>query len=198
MTHLPLTPGPGDALVLVDVQNDFLPGGSLAVKEGDQVVAPLNRCIELFHQRKLPIFTTRDWHPADHCSFVAQGGPWPPHCVAGTHGADFAPDLHLPPHLPIVKIGKGHDPAKDSYSGFEGTDLDRHLNLLGVKRLFVGGLATDYCVLNTVLDGLKLGYQVVVLSDAIRAVDVNPGDGDKALAEMTAKGVALAETGALA
>ena len=197
MTDLPIIPGPGDALVLVDVQNDFLPGGSLAVKEGDQVVPPLNRCIELFSARKLPIFATRDWHPANHCSFVAQGGPWPPHCVAGTRGAEFAPTLYMPPHLPIVKINKGHDPAKDAYSGFEGTDLDQHLKQLGVKRLFVGGLATDYCVLNTVLDGLKLGYQVIVLRDAIRAVDVTPGDGDRALAEMTGKGASLAETGAL-
>lgn len=193
-----LTPGPGDALVVVDVQNDFLPGGSLAVKEGDQVVSPLNRCIELFRQRRLPIFATRDWHPADHCSFKAQGGPWPPHCIVGSHGAEFAPDLLLPPDLPMVKIGKGNDPAKDSYSGFQDTDLDRMLKMQGVQRLFVGGLATDYCILNTVVDGLRLGYQVVVLADAIRAVDVKPGDGDRALADMTGKGALLAESGALA
>lgn len=194
-TDLPLIPGPGDALLLVDVQNDFLPGGSLAVKDGDRVVPPLNRCIELFSARKLPIFATRDWHPADHCSFVTQGGPWPPHCVVGTHGAEFAPDLHLPPQLPIIKIGKGNDPAKDSYSGFEGTDLDRQLRQQGVTRLFVGGLATDYCVLKTVVDGLKLGYEAIVLTDAIRAVDVNPGDGDRALDEMTSHGAVLAESG---
>jgi nicotinamidase/pyrazinamidase len=117
--------------------------------------------------------------------------------VAGSHGAAFAPNLHLPPNRPIAKIGKGHNPAKDSYSGFEGTDMDQQMREQGVKRLFVGGLATDYCVLNTVLDGLKLGYQVVVLTDAIRAVNVNPGDGDRAEAEMARHGALLAKTGDL-
>jgi len=195
--HASLTPGPGDALVLVDVQNDFLPGGALAVVEGNQVVPPLNRCVTLFTNRGLPVYATRDWHPPDHCSFVAQGGPWPPHCVAGSHGAAFAPSLHLPGSLPIAKIGKGHNPAKDSYSGFEGTDMDQLMREQGVKRLFVGGLATDYCVLNTVLDGLKLGYQVVVLTDAIRAVNVKPGDGDRAESEMVRHGAILVKTGDL-
>jgi nicotinamidase/pyrazinamidase len=198
MTDFTLIPGPGDALLLVDVQNDFLPGGSLAVKEGDRVVMPLNRCIELFSDRHLPIFATRDWHPANHCSFVGQGGRWPPHCVAGTPGADFAPDLRLPADLPMVKIGKGNDPAKDSYSGFVDTELELRLGERAVKRLFVGGLATDYCVLNTVLDALKRGYLVVVLSDAIRAVEVNPGDGERALAAMKEMGALLVETGELA
>jgi nicotinamidase/pyrazinamidase len=196
-THASLIAGPGDALVLVDVQNDFLPGGALAVAEGDRVVPPLNRCIALFTGRGLPVYATRDWHPPDHCSFAPQGGPWPPHCVAGCPGADFAPDLRLPPGLPIVLIGKGHDPAKDSYSGFEGTDLDRLMRAEGVERLFVGGLATDYCVLNTVLDGLRLGYQVVVPTDAIRAVDVHPGDGERAVAEMAGRGAVLATTAEL-
>lgn len=198
MTDFPLIPGPGDALLLVDVQNDFLPGGSLAVKEGAEVVEPLNRCIELFSQRHLPIFATRDWHPADHCSFVGQGGPWPPHCVAGTPGADFAPGLRIPADLPMVKIGKGNAPAKDSYSGFVDTELDQQLGERAVLRLFVGGLATDYCVLNTVLDALRRGYRVMVLSDAIRAVEVNPGDGERALAAMEEMGALLVETGALA
>lgn len=176
----------GDALVVVDVQHDFLPGGSLAVPAGDQVIAPLVRCIDLFHQHGQPIYATRDWHPADHCSFQARGGPWPPHCVQGTEGAEIAPALNLPSSTMLVS--KASTAEKDAYSGFDGTPLDAQLKMYGIKRIFVGGLATDYCVLNTVRDGLKLGYQVYLLTDAIRAVNVNPDDGDKAVAEMLALG----------
>ena len=171
----------GDVLILVDVQNDFLPGGALAVTDGDAVVPVLNDCIRGFSQRRLPIFATRDWHPVNHCSFKAQGGPWPPHCVAGTPGAAFARRLELPHGAVVISKAEGEE---DAYSGFEGTDLNQRLPALGARRLFVGGLATDYCVLNTVLDGLRLGYQVRVLRDAIRAVDVISGDGDRALQEM--------------
>jgi len=172
----------GDALILVDVQNDFLPGGSLAVPCGDEVVPPLKRLIDRFTCCGLPVVATRDWHPADHCSFHQRGGPWPPHCVAGTAGAAFAPALALPGSARIVSKAVTAD--TDAYSGFGGTDLDGFLRTAGVRRLFVGGLATDYCVLNTVRDGLANGYAVMLLTDAIRAVDVQPGDGARAIAEM--------------
>ncbi len=185
-----LTPAQDDALIIVDVQNDFLPGGGLAVPGGDALIPVLNRCIARFVQAGLPIIATRDWHPANHCSFKARGGPWPPHCVTGTSGAEFPGTLELPADTPV--ISKATAPDKDAYSGFEGTGLESRLHTLGVTRLFVGGLATDYCVLNTVLDGLKLGFEVVLLTDAIQAVDVHPGDGARAIQEMQHKGAILA------
>jgi len=172
----------GDALIAVDVQNDFLPGGSLAVPEGDAVVPALNRYLAAFAARALPVYATRDWHPPDHCSFKAQGGIWPPHCVAATRGAEFARGLALPETAVI--ISKAVTPAIDSYSGFGGTDLAARLRAGRLTRLFIGGLATDYCVLNTVKDGITLGFEVLLLADAIRAVDVKPGDGARAQAEM--------------
>ncbi len=182
-------PGIGDALLVVDVQNDFLPGGRLAVPHGDEVVPVLNHCLALFSRLKLPVFASRCWHPADHCSFRAQGGPWPPHCIAGTRGAAFAPRLELPAGTTI--ISKGDTQERDAYSAFGGTDLDRHFKNAGVRRIFAGGLATDYCVLNTVKDGLGLGYTVVLLTDAVRAVEVTPGDGERALEEMRELGAQL-------
>ncbi len=179
-------PQPGDALLIVDVQNDFLPGGSLAVPRGDKVVPVLNRYIGEFLAHDLPVYATRDWHPERHCSFRAQGGPWPPHCVAHTRGAEFAPALRLPSAATVISKATSAD--RDAYSGFEGTDLDQRLRAAGVRRLFVGGLATDYCVLNTVRDALQLGYEVLLLADAIRAVEVEPGDGQRAEAEMTRLG----------
>lgn len=178
-----------DALVIVDVQNDFLPGGALAVPDGDAVLPVLNSYIALFESRGLAIFATRDWHPRDHCSFRAQGGPWPPHCVAFSRGAAFATDLQLP--CSAVIVSKAQAPDRDAYSGFEGTELETLLRARGASRLLVGGLATDYCVLNTVRDGLARGFQVRLLTDAIRAVNVNPGDGDRALAEMSGLGAQL-------
>lgn len=180
------TPEAGDALLILDVQNDFLPGGSLAVKEGDAVVTPLNRMIDAFRARGLPIYATRDWHPPDHMSFEAQGGPWPPHCIAGTAGAGFPAALHLPDD--VVVISKAATPEREAYSGFNATDLDRRLRGAGVRRLFVGGLTTDYCVLNSVRDALALGYQVLLLADAIRAVNVQAGDGARAEQQMVALG----------
>ena len=172
----------GDALIAVDVQNDFLPGGSLAVPEGDAVVPALNRYLAAFGARALPVFATRDWHPAKHCSFKARGGIWPPHCVAATRGAEFAGGLALPPAAVI--ISKAATPEADAYSGFAGTGLAARRRAGGVTRLFIGGLATDYCVLNTVRDALAADFDVLLLADAIRAVDVNPGDGARALGEM--------------
>lgn len=182
-----LTLTQGDVLVVVDVQNDFLPGGSLAVPRGDEVVPVLNRYLAAFVPRGLPIAATRDWHPPNHCSFQPYGGPWPPHCVAGSEGAAFAPALELPASSVLITL-KGTQLEKDAYSGFDGTDLDARLRARGVGRLFVGGLATDYCVLCTVEDGLKAGYAVVLLQDAIRAVNVRPGDGERAEAEMIRRG----------
>ncbi len=172
----------GDALIAVDVQNDFLPGGSLAVPQGDAVVPVLKRCIEAFAARALPVVATRDWHPPNHCSFQAQGGIWPPHCVAATRGAEFASGLALPPTA--VVISKATSAEADAYSGFGGTDLALRLHAMRVTRLYIGGLATDYCVLNTVRDALAEGFEVLLLADAIRAVDVHPGDGARALDEM--------------
>lgn len=172
----------GDALIAVDVQNDFLPGGSLAVPQGDAVVPAINRYLAAFAARALPVFATRDWHPANHCSFKAQGGIWPAHCVAATPGAAFAAGLALP--ATAVVISKAATPGADAYSGFSGTDLAARLRASGSTRLFVGGLATDYCVLNTVKDALVEGFAVLLLEDAIRAVDVHAGNGVRALAEM--------------
>lgn len=176
----------GDALLIVDVQSDFLTGGSLAVPQGDQVIPALNGYLAAFQQAKLPVLATRDWHPSDHCSFRPQGGPWPPHCVAGSAGAEFAPGLKLP--VDAIVISKATDRHRDAFSGFIGTELDHLLREAGVGRLFIGGLATDYCVLNTVRDALKLGYQTVLLQDAVRAVDVQPGDGERAVADMLKQG----------
>jgi len=176
------------ALVIIDVQNDFCPGGSLPVPEGDKVVAVLNRYIELFRAKELVIFASRDWHPARTGHFKAYGGIWPPHCVQGSRGAQFHPDLQLPPQAII--ISKGMDPTKDDYSAFAGVSeqqipFPETLKILGIRHLYVGGLATDYCVKETVLEGLRQGFSVTVLEDAVRGVDLNPGDSEKAMAEMT-------------
>ncbi len=178
--------GSGDALIVVDVQNDFLPGGSLAVPDGDAVIAVLNDYIARFRAAGSPIVATRDWHPPDHCSFVEQGGTWPPHCVADSPGAAFAERLALP--ADAIVISKATDPSKDAYSGFQDTGLADRLRALQVTRVYVGGLATDYCVLNTVRDALAAAFEVVLIDEAIRAVDVNEGDGERAIAEMRALG----------
>lgn len=183
--------GSGDALLVTDVQNDFLPGGKLAVSHGDEVVEILNGYILAFKWRGLMIVATRDWHPVDHCSFLAQGGPWPQHCVAGTDGARFAPGLDLPDNVLIVS--KATSPDREAYSSFEGTELDQLLCAAGIRRIFIGGLTTDYCVLNTARDGLRLGYAMVLLADAIRAVDVKPGDGARAIDEMVRLGAMCIE-----
>jgi nicotinamidase/pyrazinamidase len=185
----PLAIGPGDALLVADVQRDFLPGGALGVARGDEVIAPLNRCLAEWQARGLPIVVTRDWHPPDHCSFRAHGGPWPPHCVAGTVGAEVDPRLRVPPS-PIL-ISKATERDREAYSAFQGTDLESRLRAARVRRLFVGGLATEYCVLETVRDALALGFEAVVLLDGIRAIEAHAGDGRRAEEEMAALGAAL-------
>jgi nicotinamidase/pyrazinamidase len=179
----------GDALLLVDVQNDFLPGGALGVPDGDAVIAPLNGYLQAAAQRQLLIFASRDWHPRDHCSFKPQGGPWPEHCVAGTPGAQFAPALALPANA--TTISKATRPERDAYSAFEGTWLQALLTQANVDRVLIGGLATDYCVLNSVRDALAAGFRVVLLTDAIRAIDA--GDGARAEAQMIRLGAVPAE-----
>jgi nicotinate phosphoribosyltransferase len=176
----------GDALVIVDVQNDFLPGGALAVPNGDEVISPLNGYIDCFASRCLPVFATRDCHPADHCSFRSRGGPWPEHCVKGSHGAQISPQLKLSPSTEIVSKPSVRD--KETYSPFEGTGFENTLREKNVSRLFVGGLATDYCVLYTVLGARQRGFKVYYLRDAIRAVNAQPNDGEKAEREMKRAG----------
>lgn len=175
------------ALVIVDVQNDFCPGGALPVREGDKVVPVLNKYIQMFQKAGLVIYASRDWHPEKTKHFKAFGGVWPPHCVQGTKGAEFHPDLKLSPQTIILT--KGEDPNEDSYSGFQAHDpgqkpFTSSLKEKGIDHLYVGGLATDYCVRATVLDGLKQGFKVTVLMDAIKGVDIKPGDSINAIKEM--------------
>ncbi|OGN08952.1 MAG: hypothetical protein A3J46_05670 [Candidatus Yanofskybacteria bacterium RIFCSPHIGHO2_02_FULL_41_11] len=192
------------ALLIVDVQNDFCPGGALAVPDGDQVIEPLNRVIVL---RAIIsdwlVIPSRDWHPADHCSFKEQGGLWPPHCVQGTVGASFHPNLLLLLSSIERGIRKGFRQDEDSYSAFDGsmaldwdkfTSLEKFLRQKEVTEVYIGGLATDYCVKATALDAVKKGFKTFLLLDACRAVNVNPGDGDSAVDEMSEAGVIITNT----
>jgi len=208
VSHIPDIPD-HSCLVVVDVQNDFCPGGSLAVPGGDEVVPILNSWIRRFRERRLPVVYTKDWHPEDHCSFKPNGGPWPPHCVQHSWGSDFHPGLII--EGPVFV--KGFDCEREAYSGFqsrlqksdaeatgrlgpEGQEaghpfLAEWLRRQRVKRLYVGGLATDYCVKATVLDGLKEGFEVVLIKEGVRAVDVNEKDGEKAIGEMARAGASV-------
>jgi nicotinamidase/pyrazinamidase len=173
---------PHDALLIADIQNDFLPGGALGVKGGDIIVPILLGYIRMFQSKELPIYLSRDWHPPNHCSFKSQGGIWPVHCVAGSFGS--LPPLEFKAPLSAVIIYKAIDPQEEAYSAFQNTPLHGHLKALAVRRLFIGGLATDYCVLNTVKDARMLGYDVCLLSDGIKAVNLNPNDGCEAEQDM--------------
>jgi nicotinamidase/pyrazinamidase len=183
----PPEPRSSEALLIVDVQKDFLPGGALPVPEGDRIISPLNSWLDQSERLGRTVFVTRDWHPPAHCSFRERGGFWPTHCVAGSPGARFADDLRLPPKAVI--ISKATDPRRDAYSGFDGTDLAARLRQAGVRRLFVAGLATEYCVHATAVDALKLGYSVSVIEDAVRAIV--PSAGRRALDELVSLGAAL-------
>ena len=176
------------ALIVVDVQNDFCPGGSLAVERGDEVVAPLNGLIEEFLSRGEPVYKSRDWHTATTKHFAAYGGTWPVHCVQGTRGAEFHAGLLDDPRVRVVSKGLGDE---DNYSAFDGTTLAEELRREGVGEVWVGGLATDYCVKQTVLDALRAGFRVRALSDAMRAVNLQPGDDRRALEEMRAAGAEI-------
>ncbi len=187
-----------DALLIVDFQNDFCPGGALAVAEGDRIAEPLNRLLDDFDL----VVASRDWHPPDHGSFAGvEVDParwrgtdppsiWPAHCVEGTPGAELHPSLEQA-EVDVV-IDKGQDPNSQGYSAFQDTRLGDLLRERGVDRLYVGGLATDYCVKNSVLDARRLGFDVTVLEDAIRGVEVNPGDSERALEEMQEAGAEVA------
>lgn len=174
------------ALIIVDVQYDFLPGGSLGVPNGDVIIEPLNRYIKIFKEKNQPIFATRDWHPPKHISFKEQGGIWPPHCIQNTQGAMISKKLKLPNSTIIVN--KAYYEDRDAYSGFQETILDGELRRLGISRVFIGGLATDYCVKATVLDALNLGYETILLLDGIKGVNLNPEDSDIAIEKMLLKG----------
>lgn len=179
------------ALIIIDVQNDFCPGGALAVPSGDSVVPILNKYIRAFSEKKLPIFASRDWHPEKTKHFKEYGGLWPEHCLQNTKGAQFHPKLKLPKETIIMT--KGVDPEKDSYSAFQsvdknGTDLLCLLKFLGVNQLFVGGLATDYCVKSSVRDALKNGFKVKLLMDAIKGVNIKENDSQEAISQMKSWG----------
>ena len=185
-------PKNGAALLLVDVQNDFCPGGALAVPHGDRVIPALNRLIERFKSQGNPVYASRDWHPSDTRHFRASGGPWPPHCVADTPGAAFHPQLQLP--ADTIVISKGQNRSDDGYSAFEGVadngrTLAEDLRARGVSELYVGGLATDYCVRATVLDARKAGFPVTVVTDGIAGI--GPEDVSRALDEMRQAGAML-------
>jgi nicotinamidase/pyrazinamidase len=187
-----------DALLVVDFQNDFTPGGALPVEGGDEVAGPINALLDSFDL----VIGTRDWHPPDHGSFVGvevdpaewEGTDppsiWPVHCVQGTRGAELHPDLDRS-KLDFL-LDKGQDRHSQGYSGFHGSGLAELLQDHGVDRVFVAGLTTEYCVKNTVLDARRLGLDVVVVEDAIRPVEVNPGDAERALEEMRAAGAVFA------
>lgn len=177
---------PHDALLLIDIQNDFLPGGALEIRGGEEILPILEDYIRRFHRCGYPIILTRDWHPPDHCSFVSRGGVWPVHCVAGSRGS--LPPTSFPTPDSAAIIYKATDRNQEAYSAFQNTSLDRLLQNLSVRRLFVGGLATDYCVLNTVKDARKEGYDVCLLMDGIKAANLRPGEGRCAEQEMISLG----------
>lgn len=180
---------PGNALLVVDTQNDFMPGGALGVDGGDEIVPLVNRLVRQFHDAGLPIVFSRDWHPEAHCSFEEQGGPWPPHCVQGSIGAEFFPAIHIPEDAIIVSKASRAD--EEAYSAFQGTDLAELLNRKGVSRLLIVGLATDYCVLASARDALKKGFEIIVLEEGVRAVNVRPDDGRRALQELRKSGAEI-------
>lgn len=176
-----------EALIIVDVQNDFCPGGALAVSSGDEVIGPINELAE----RMALVVATRDRHPADHGSFRDQGGPWPPHCVEGTQGAELHAGLAA--ELIDAVVDKGRAPDREGYSGFEDTGLAELLRERAVDTVHVGGLALDYCVRATALDARRAGFEVVVHRGATRPVEVTAGDGERAVAELRAAGVSVVD-----
>jgi nicotinamidase/pyrazinamidase len=179
-------------LIIVDVQNDFCPGGALPVPGGHEVIPRINRLLQ-YHWLSV---ATKDWHPANHCSFKPQGGPWPPHCVQQTSGAELHPELDAT-KIQLV-ITKGSHPNKEAYSGFHGTELAKFLREKGIKRVLLCGLATDYCVRATAHDALQEGFEVIILEDVIRGVEVNPGDCQRAIEELRRAGAEIVVSADLA
>lgn len=182
----PISIGKADALLIANVQIDFLPGGSLPVSEGDVVIPVLNEYIKIFKRASSSIFAIRDWHPLNHASFTTHGGQWPLHCIQESEGARFHPDLKLSEEIGIVS--KAKDTLKDAYSSFDGTGLAESLEMKGICRLFVCGFATEYCILHTVLDSLNLGFETVLLLDAVRGFNAKPNDANRAIEEMVSLG----------
>jgi len=182
----------GHALLVIDLQLDFMPEGALAVKDGDKIIPVINKLVKLFSAKEDMIFFSRDWHPEKHCSFFENGGTWPEHCVRGSRGARFHPDVQIPETSKI--ISKATTESKDAYSAFEDTELAEEMQKNNINTIYVCGLATDVCVRSTVLDGLKLGFRIIVVSDAVKAVDLEPGDGDRAIQEMNAAGAEILES----
>jgi nicotinamidase/pyrazinamidase len=181
-----------EALLIIDVQNDFTEGGALAVPDGDAVAKPLNRLGRHYDT----VFASRDWHPPDHKSFQAQGGPWPVHCVRDTHGAELHPAIDRSVIDEVVD--KGTEPEVEGYSVFEGTDFERTLRSRGFDSLVIGGLATDVCVRETALAARELGFHVTVVRDATRGIEAEPGDVERAFDEMRAAGVRVVSSSDLA
>ncbi|MFA4640024.1 nicotinamidase [Pyrococcus kukulkanii] len=178
---------PEEALIIVDMQRDFMPGGALPVPDGDKIIPKVNEYIKKFREKGALIVATRDWHPENHISFRERGGPWPKHCVQNTPGAEFVVDL---PEDAVI-ISKATDPDKEAYSGFEGTNLAEVLKEKDVKRVYICGVATEYCVRATALDAVKHGFEVYLLKDAVKGI--TPEGGEKALKEMEEKGVKIVE-----
>lgn len=179
------------ALLIVDVQNDFSPGGALGVPEGDKIIPPINKYIKIFSQKKIPIFVTRDWHPVKTKHFKDFGGIWSVHCIQNSIGAAFHPKLKLPKDA--IFLYKGMDPEKDSYSSFHAEDISgmKFLNILkrlGIREIYIGGLATDYCIKYSAKDALKNGFKVNVLIDAIKGVNLKPKDSENAIKEIVKMG----------
>ena len=183
---------PGAALLIVDVQNDFCPEGALAVPDGQGVVPEFNAWIEAAVENGCPVYATRDWHPPGHSSFQQEGGPWPEHCVQGSRGAAFHPDLALPARAEIVN--KAVDADREAYSGFDGTGLAARLRASNVRELWVGGLALEYCVRATILDALRFGFRVHLILSATRALDLQPGGGRRTIEELEQAGAMIEES----
>ncbi|MEM3637414.1 MAG: isochorismatase family protein [Conexivisphaerales archaeon] len=175
------------ALLVIDMQNDFMDGGVLAVPGSTSIVPVINRYMEIFHNNHLPIYATRDWHPPDHISFRERGGPWPPHCIRFTEGAAFFNKLRFPDETEV--ISKAMKPDEEAYSGFQGTDLALKLRKENVTNIFIAGVATEYCVFSTAMDGLKNGFKVFLLGDAVKGI--NESDSDSAVSKMKAAEVYL-------
>jgi nicotinamidase/pyrazinamidase len=186
---------PNSVLLVVDMQNDFLPGGALGVPDGDTIVPVINDYIHLFIDADMPVIATRDWHPPETTHFQGGGGNWPPHCIQGTEGAEFAPDLELPDD--VIVMSKGMDPSEDGYSAFlaqdeAGRSLKEILDDLGVEHIYIGGLALDYCVRASAQDAQKQGREITVLIDATRAVNQEIHDAEETIEEIVRAGGELA------
>jgi nicotinamidase/pyrazinamidase len=177
------------ALLIIDFQNDFTAGGALEVPHGDEIAAPVKRLADAFDV----VAATRDWHPPDHASFDTQGGPWPVHCIRGTHGADFHPAMGGIDLDAVVDVGQGRD--DEGYSGFENSDLARVLRDNDAEEVYVCGLATDYCVRASAIDACEEGFDVTVVEDAVRGVEVNEGDSERAFRDMREAGARVATSG---